>query len=363
MPLQYEPIYGGKIVKTSDGHLELNNGTYIGQGAAAEVHRISAQKAVKVYKDIAYASEHRDKLTILCEKSPGFYESIIAPRDLVYIHSNGGGEVLCGFTMRLVVDAETLDRYYWNPHVTPEEENDFDQNAANLLYDLSEGLKAIHRSRVVIGDLKPDNILISGGKAYIVDVDSASILPDYLADSYTSEYVDPRLKRDYKTAGPYQFDPESDWWAVGVIAFNMFLGALPWVGRHPRMRNPIERAYHYSVVGLDKEVLVPTGGRMRSIEWLEDKSRLQTYFRGIFSNDPVARYPIDNVLEAYFQRPSSGTRLAYRSKARGSTLLSPEERERYETIFNRIEEKARQSVDTRELARQDFLDYMLGRKK
>ncbi|HYX73017.1 MAG TPA: protein kinase, partial [Nitrososphaera sp.] len=229
--LERVSIFDGTDIFIGDVKVHLTNSTYLDEGGDAEVHKINTSTSIKIYKQPERAEELENKLTILREKSPTFHPSVVAPQELAFKDDK---KKVVGFSMRFLPDAQKLEDYFWQPDI-PADEDKFDQQIANMLYDISDGLKAIHRSRVVVGDLKPDNILVSKGKAFVVDFDSASLLPEYPADSYTPDYVDPRLKSDVHSEGPFAFDPESDWWALGVIAFEMFLGAKPWVGSYPKM--------------------------------------------------------------------------------------------------------------------------------
>lgn len=266
--------------------------------------------------------------------------------------------------MRFIPDAQKLDDYIWQPDM-PIAEDKFDQQAANMLYDISDGLKAIHRSRVVVGDLKPDNILVSKGKAYVIDFDSASLLPDYPADSYTPEYVDPRLKRDVGAEPPYAFDPESDWWALGIIAFEMFLGTQPWGGSHSKfLGNKVLRAFNYSVVGFDPSAKTPP--RMRSIAWFDKKLELKKYFQKLFSPDVFARHSIDYALERYFPRPHINRAPVYIAAPRRQLLPEPtfDTEVKYFTapVIKELETKARRTKGRGSVTdeRDGFLDYMFG---
>jgi serine/threonine protein kinase len=361
--LERESLFDGWDVFVGDVRVHLTNATYLDEGGDAEVHRIDSERSVKIYKAPERAGELQNKLTILREKSPTFHPSVVAPQELAFRSDN---QTIVGFSMKFLPSARKLEDYFWQPEVSREEEK-FDQQAANMLYDISDGLKAIHRSRVVVGDLKPDNVLVSKGKAFVVDFDSASLLPEYPADSYTPEYVDPRLKSDPQSAGPFAFDPESDWWALGVIAFEMFLGTQPWTGVHRKLRSKEARAFNYSVVGFDKDVKVPP--TMRSIEWFNDRPELKRYFQNLFSPDVFARYSIDYVLERYFPRPRIREEFLYVPPAAKKVVHSrpkfESQLERFtSTVVRDIEAETSRTIRVRRAANDDtrnqFLEFMLG---
>jgi serine/threonine protein kinase len=363
----FNSIFNGTDIYIGDDKFRLTNETYIDIGGDAEVHKITDDISVKIYKEPERAKELENKLTILCEKSPTFHPSVIAPKELVF---KGSPHKLAGFSMRFLPDAQKLDNYFWDMDISYDEDK-FDQQVANMLYNISDGLKAIHRSRVVVGDLKPDNILVSKGKAFVVDFDSAALLPEYCADSYTDDnlnaYVDPRLKGSYQTEGPFAFDPESDWWALGVIAFEMFLGTDPWGGFHPDFRNNKRlRAFNYSVVGLDENVKFPPN--MRLISWLDNKPELKRYFQDLFSPNIFSRHSIDYVLERYFPRPKTNQSPTYnpnkpKKHSRPKVKFDIELEDFTSQVVKELEEnssKAKRRSDKNEEGINTFLDFMLN---
>jgi serine/threonine protein kinase len=354
--IERESWFKGKEISINGEKIRLTNTTFLGEGGDAEVHKINSDVAIKIYKEPGRALELENKLTILREKASTFHPSVVAPQELVFESNN---IKIIGFSMKFLSDAQKLEDYFWQPDISVAEEK-FDQQAANMLYDLCNGLKAIHRSRVVVGDLKPDNILVSEGKAFIVDFDSASLLPEYPADSYTPEYVDPRLKSDIKAKGPYAFDPESDWWALGVIAFEMFMGTQPWGGSHTKLGNKVMRAFNYSVVGFDHDTKSPP--RMREIGWFDNKPALKMYFQKLFSPDVFSRHSIDYVLERFFLRPQSNWTPVYiPTPAKNlKPTFAPELEGFTRNIINEIERSG--TMQLRGGTQDDndpFLDYMI----
>ena len=362
-------LFDGRQISVGNISLRLSEETFIRSGGEAEVHRINDSNAVKIYKDIERAEKLKDKLTILCEKAPSFYESVVAPKELAYFADNVS-QTICGFSMSFVPNAQNLEGYVWNDEIEQGEEAKFDQSTANLLYDLATGLKAIHKSYVVVGDLKPENILVSKGKAFIIDFDSTSLIPDFPGDTYTDFYIDPRLRGDTPDKPVvYNFDCEADWWSLGVIAFEMFFGISPWGGTHPKFRSDkIQRACNYSVVGFDGAVRAIN---MRPFDWLDDKPRLREFFENLFSPDPTFRYSIEYALDWYFQRPvakravySIPTRIeASRKSTLPALTFSNELLDFTENVRISIKEKGR----TIKIRRRDeplssdlFLEYMLG---
>lgn len=354
MAFEQQFLFDGANIQVRKRIYQLTGSMFLGQGYDGEVYQISPNEVVKLYKEASSADSVKDKLSILCQKASSFHASVVAPKDFVFL-TDGGTAHLRGFSMPFVSNGVGLDNYIWNPSVTEDDEALFDQTVADILYDLCGALRAIHRSRVIVGDLKPANILVSNGMAFIIDFDSAS-MPDYPAIFFTLEYLDPRLKGGVsKAEGPFPFDEESDWWALGVIAFQMFFGILPWQGVNPRIRDRNERIFNYSVVGLDPAV-TPPKNKMRSLDWFDSKPKLRNYFEKLFSPDVSARYPIDYVLDRSFPRKGASERYNYQVR---NINFGPVLDDFTRPVIDEIRQRGRTSVNKRS-GESDFLRYMLG---
>lgn len=290
-------IKSTKVV-TEDGTLyHLDNKQ--GGGTEADVHKLDKNFAAKIYNDVERAISLQEKIKILIniKKNNDLPENIAAPLGFIYSFDNRSTPL--GFKMQLIENHNPISLFQWSSNYTKKEEELLDQTIANFLFDLSDSLKILHSNRIFLGDLKLANILISNNRAFIIDFDSCS-LSDYQSESmYTLEYVDPTLRgNDPNAQGPFQFSAESDWWALAVVAYYLFMGVSPWSGVHPIYKNTKTRSFHYSVAGLDEDVKTPK--LMRPISWLDQKPKLKNYFTNIFSPDRSKRFSIKSVLELYF---------------------------------------------------------------
>ena len=249
----------------------------------------------------------REKLITLCAQRADFHARVVSPLQLVRMPEYKANEA-AGFVMRHLPNARTLDHIRWNPGVPRDLESQTDQVLANLIYDISDALRSLHAGRVFVCDLKPENVLVSDHHAFLVDFDSCA-LPNYNGDSVTIQYVDPLIRDGVPAArGPYQFSAASDWWALGVIAFELFMGVSPWDGINPNHRKDpfVFRSFNYSAVYYDPAVRPPKAD-IRSRDWLHQHPKMDNYFKGIFSADSRKRVPIAASLDAYFPpRQSAG---------------------------------------------------------
>ncbi|HSP78539.1 MAG TPA: protein kinase [Myxococcaceae bacterium] len=111
--------------------------------------------------------------------------------------------------------------------------------ALPLLYQLAEGLAAIHEKGIVHRDIKPENVLLTRGPrgeqarlldfgiARLVEPDTASNLSQVGVVLGTPEYLSPEQAVGAKV------DERSDLYCFGVLAYRVLSGQLPFPGPGP----------------------------------------------------------------------------------------------------------------------------------
>lgn len=106
------------------------------------------------------------------------------------------------------------------------------ERAAHIFLQVLEGMGAVHKYRIVHGDLKPANILLDRqGRVKVADFGLSFLLPparqeqDGLLQGGTLSFMSPEqaLGRDV--------DFRADIYSLGVTFFNMLTGALPTANR------------------------------------------------------------------------------------------------------------------------------------
>ncbi|TBW49987.1 bifunctional protein-serine/threonine kinase/phosphatase [Marinobacter halodurans] len=136
----------------------------------------------------------------------------------------------CLYCLTEYVDGPTL-RAWMNDHPHPEP-----AEVRGIIRQVAAGVRALHRLEMIHQDLKPENIVIDGdGTAKIIDLGSVRIrgieqidVP-WDGDGYhgTESYAAPECLEGGRAT------PASDRYSLGVIAYEMFTGRLPYA-RSPK---------------------------------------------------------------------------------------------------------------------------------
>jgi hypothetical protein len=109
--------------------------------------------------------------------------------------------------------------------------------AVRILHDIVTALGYAHQHGVVHRDVKPDNVLLSGGVAVMTDFGVARALSDSTHASLpglTSRGMalgTPNYMAPEQASGDPQIDHRADIYAVGVVAYEMLAGHTPFAGR------------------------------------------------------------------------------------------------------------------------------------
>lgn len=121
-----------------------------------------------------------------------------------------------------------------------------DENATkNIIKSLILTLEGVHNDGILHRDLKPDNVMIKpDGTPIILDLGLAKLI-DYSSITQTGDrigtyyYMSPEQVTDSKN-----IDERSDYFAIGVIAYQLITGVLPYDATNlPELIEQIKNAY------------------------------------------------------------------------------------------------------------------------
>ncbi|MFI5208120.1 MAG: protein kinase [Gemmatimonadales bacterium] len=197
----------------------------IGRGGMGVVYRARDERlkrpvAIKVLPpDLAYRADIRQRFLREAETAARLSHPNIVP-----IHTVGDKDDLCYFVMGLV-DGESLAlRLKRRGRLSIEE-------ARRVMRESADALSAAHAQGVIHRDVKPDNILLEGtrGRVMVTDFGIAKALTSdggTLTEAGvaigTPAYMSPE-----QAAGDRNIDGRSDLYSLGVVAYQMLTGELP----------------------------------------------------------------------------------------------------------------------------------------
>ena len=88
----------------------------------------------------------------------------------------------------------------------------------------------LHKSKILYRDLKPENILLdSNGYIKLSDFGLAKNASESLTFCGTAEYISPEIL-NHET-----HDHKSDWWAFGILIYEMLTGVPPFYDQNRNM--------------------------------------------------------------------------------------------------------------------------------
>jgi hypothetical protein len=158
----------------------------------------------------------------------------VCHRNLVVLYEVAGDEAGRFFTMELVEGAD------WLTHVGREGDSPAPSalppgglaRLRDALRQLCEGLRALHARRLLHCDLKPSNVLVTGGGC--VKILDFGLVAEAGPDGHHS-LTDHQARGTWAYMAPEQGEgaevsPVSDWYSVGVMLYQALTGRPPFAG-------------------------------------------------------------------------------------------------------------------------------------
>jgi len=138
-----------------------------------------------------------------------------------------GAAELPFYVMPLVVGESLRDRLRRDGRLSLEE-------SLRLATEVTDALAYAHEHQVVHRDVKPDNVMLSGGHAVVMDFGIAKAVGEAREDAtLTGEGISlgtPAYMAPEQAAGERTVDHRADVYAVGALLFEMLSGSPPFAG-------------------------------------------------------------------------------------------------------------------------------------
>ncbi|MFI5311537.1 MAG: serine/threonine-protein kinase, partial [Gemmatimonadales bacterium] len=197
----------------------------IGRGGMGIVYRARDKRlkravAIKLLPpELAFRSEIRMRFLREAETAAQLSHPSIVP-----IYSVDEKDGLVFFVMAFVDGANLAQRIHEHGALDPVE-------ARRIMRDVADALAYAHERGVVHRDIKPDNILLDqqGGRPMVTDFGIARAISDGDARLTATGIAigTPAFMSPEQSAGDRDLDGRSDLYSLGVVAYQMLSGDLP----------------------------------------------------------------------------------------------------------------------------------------
>ena len=198
----------------------------IGRGGMGVVYRARDERlqrrvAIKVLPpELAFSSEIRQRFTREAQTAARLSHPHIVP-----IHDVGEGNGIVYFVMGLIEGESLAARIRRRGRVPAEE-------TRRIIRETADALSAAHSVSVIHRDIKPDNILLEGtrGRVVVTDFGIAKAMSATSGATLTSAGMaigTPSYMSPEQAAGEREIDGRSDLYSVGIVAYQMLAGELP----------------------------------------------------------------------------------------------------------------------------------------
>jgi len=182
------------------------------------------------------------------------------------------------------------------------------------LRQLFQGLRALRRLKVIHGDLKPDNILMTMDKAKIKICDFGSAVD--VTETVKTPYLQPRYYRAPEIILGVHYDTQIDMWSAGTTAFELATGRILFTGKtnNQMMKQMID------VCGRVDRSMLADGEYSRKHfsqagEFLNQEPDSITGEPTPVSMPQKPKKPVQEVLEVALKKPPSGVDPAVHAKS------------------------------------------------
>jgi serine/threonine-protein kinase len=110
-------------------------------------------------------------------------------------------------------------------------------DALRIAIEVADALGYAHHHGIVHRDVKPENVLLSGGQAIVADFGLARVIDAAMSEKVTETGITlgtPAYMSPEQSLGDVHVDGRSDVYSLGCVLFEMLAGEPPFVGRTPQ---------------------------------------------------------------------------------------------------------------------------------
>lgn len=212
----------------------VKNRTSMTQGGEAEIYEVNGTSIVKVFKEKNFNVEFKTSVLARLFAKKDILETIdkqmpkcryIYPK-VIYVDENTGNifaykmDKVEGTSLNALRDKKQVRQLGFSR-----------QDVLEILITAGEGIEALHKNNIYIGDLNGRNILIDKNKnVYFLDFDGMGI-DDIKPEFCTDGYIDPISKKNKNIT------MKDDWYSFAIQAFYYLTYAHPFNGLYSINQN------------------------------------------------------------------------------------------------------------------------------
>ncbi len=242
----------------------------IGAGGEGEIYRLLDNLAAKKYYPAILSSDLRLKVLALCNSYSNNIKDLGShyfafPQAPAY-ESEEKLDHLCGFGMHLFTGCAVfsdigydLAAHAFRPAGGAALDDD---RAVELVYNTFDVVDRLHKARVILGDVNPNNLLYNRHSNFpiIIDVDSAQV-GQFKCLTWSDEYLDPLIEQQGKNShGGYTYSFESDVFSLACVLFELIIGIHPYcVTTNPPIGIPRNKELGLSRLSIVERQPLPRG--------------------------------------------------------------------------------------------------------
>lgn len=284
-------------VYTKSGQtIKLNDSNFIASGGEGKVYK-TTQGIIKIYHDPLKARQHglNDKIDLLSRIK---HTSIISPEESVY-DKNGD---FIGYKMPFCQGLPIV-KTFTNSWRT---QNNFtEKSAIHLVENMQHAIKAAHQQQAIIVDGNEMNYLFEKETPYLIDVDSWQI------DRFKGTAIMPSIVDHHSK----EFNQNTDWFAWGVVSFQVLTGIHPYKGTHPDFqKSDLKGRMESNISVFDTKISLNHAVRDFSVIPLNLKSWYEEVFQNGFRGEPPSALAVNltqHKKKSYHQKQVGNSTIKY----------------------------------------------------